>query len=179
MPVQSSYSNDLAVAYAGQLVNAPAGGIMTLVNAEASAVIPFARAVAFKPSSTDDKQATLPANAGDRVCGIVLRSHAYGIYPFGDLDQTNGGIVVGGQMNVLAIGEVWAIAEDGCVPGDRLWVRRTVGGDGAEVLGSTGNADEGTETIDCTAQGVWLTTASAGGLARLRVDFNAKQVDAA
>lgn len=178
MPVQSSYSNDPPVAFAGQLVNAAPGGIMTMVNAEASAVIPFGRAVAFKPSGDSDQDATLPANADDVVAGIVLRSHAYGIYPFGDLDQTNGGIVVGGQINVLAIGEVWVVCEDGCNPGDRLWVRRTAAGD-PEFLGGLNSADDSTDTIDCTQQGVWLTTASAGGLARLRVDFTAKQTNAA
>jgi len=175
MAVQTSYSNDPAVAFAGQPINVVAS--LTMVNEEASAVVPFGRAVAFKPSGSTDEGATLPANAGDVVAGIVMRSHAYGIYPYGDLDQTNGGIVVGGVLAVMAVGELWAVCEDGCNPGDRLWVRRTAAGD-PEFLGGLNSADDSTDMIDCTTQGIWLTTASAGGLARLRVDFTAKQTDA-
>lgn len=179
MAVQSSYDNDPSIGYAGQLLEAQRGGIVTLVSAEASANVAFGRAVAFKPSSTDDKQATLPANASDRVAGIVLKSDQYGIYPFGELDQTavTGGLIPGAVLNVLRKGTVFAVCEDGCVPGDRLWVRRTAAGD-PEFLGGLNSADDSTDMIDCTTQGVWLTTAAAGGIAKLEVDFTAKQTDA-
>jgi hypothetical protein len=178
MAVQTSYDNDPAIGYAGQIRNVPPGGMITMVNAEASAVVPFGRAVAFKPSGTNDQDATLPANADDVVAGIVAKSQSYGIYPYGDLDQTNGGIVVGGVLNVVSVGEILVVCEDGCNPGDRLWVRRTAGGD-PEFLGGLNSADDSTDTIDCTSQGQWMTTAAAGGLAWLRVNFVAKQTNAA
>jgi hypothetical protein len=177
MSVQTSYSNDFAVAYNGQLVRASDGGIMSGVSAD-SADIPFGRAVAWDPSApASDMDMTLPANATDKIVGIVLRSHAYGIYPYGDLDVDTG-VKPGGILNVLTVGELWVVCEDGCVPGDRLWVRRTAAGD-PEFLGGLNSADDSTDTIDCTAQGLWLTTATAGGLARLRVNFTSKQTDAA
>ena len=108
-----------------------------------------------------------------KVKGIVAHSHAHSNSPNGDLGTT--GLKADSVMNVLRKGRIWAIAEDGCVPGDRLWVRCTAGSPaGTEFVGSLGNADEGTETIDCTAQGVWLSTASAGGVALLEVDFTNK-----
>lgn len=178
MSVQTSYSNNMSAAYAGQLIDTIPGGVTTMVNAEASATMVFGRAVAFTPSSTHDKQASIPANADDKIAGILLRSHAYGISPYGDLDQAGGGILPDGQLNVLRQGTVWAVCEDGCSPGDRLWVRRVAAGD-PEFLGGLNSADDSTDTIDCTTQGVWLTTAAAGGLAKLQVNFVAKQADAA
>lgn len=177
MPVQTAFSNDPAIGYAGQVRKADS--VSTMVSAEASANIQFGRAVAFKPSSTDDRQATLPTNAGDVVAGIVVKSDQYGIYPFGELDQTagTGGLIPGAVLNVLRRGEILCVCEDGCTPGQRLWVRRTAAGD-PEFLGGLNSADDSTDMIDCTSQGQWLTTASAGGLAWLSVDFTAKQVDA-
>lgn len=177
MSVQTSFSNDMAVAKSGQLIDTVPGGTITLVNAEASTSMVFGRAVAFKPSTTDDLDATIPANATDRIAGILLRTHAYGIDPYGDHDPDADGVKPGGQLNVLRQGTVWVISTDAVVPGDRLWVRRLAGG--GEALGALEAADDAADTIDCTAQGVWLTTAAAGGLAKLQVNFTAKQVDAA
>lgn len=171
MAVQTTYNQEPEIAVAGALAcEHNEASIMSMFNAEASAEIPFGFGVKWG-SATDAKSAKLPAAEADNVVGIVVRLHTYETGTGGELGTS--GVKAGGKLNVLRRGVIWAVAEDACVPGDRLWVRCTVGGAG-EVLGGLTNADEGTETIDATAQGTWLTAAAAGGLAKLSVDFTNK-----
>ncbi len=175
LSVQTSYSVDPAIGYAGQPDESydPADGI-TLYNAEASASIPFGAIVAFKPSGTVDKQATLPANSTDVLAGVVVKSHAYapafstGGVTVGNLDST--GIVVGATMNVAREGRFLLTCADGCVPGNHLFVRYAGG-----TKGEARSTDAGGSTcIDATTRGTWLTTATAGNLAWISLDFDNK-----
>lgn len=178
MTTQTTYSFDMPKAYAGQLISAPAGGIVSKTNGEVSASIAPGRAVAWDTSdaSFSDDAAILPAAADDVVLGIVLRTQTNGISPYGDLDDT--GYVIGATMQVLQQGKCWVIVEDAVVANEtRLWVRRVAGGD-PEFLGGLVAADDSSDTIDCTAQGIFRTSASAGELAVLEVNFTSKQTDA-
>lgn len=166
MSVQTSYSDARAIGIAGTLLSDPDQSmIVSRFNAEASAEITFGRAVKF--GATDDA-ALLPSVETSKILGIVLHSDRYDNGPNGELGTT--GLKVGTMMDVLRRGEVLVVCEDGCVPGDRLWVRAVAGGD-PEFLGGLNNADDSTDMVDCTKQGVWMTTAAAGGLARLACDF--------
>lgn len=174
LAVQTTYSESVTAAYAGMLASEDCD-IISMTNVEASASMPFGRGVIFKATNTTDQDALVPSAETDKVAGIVVHSHAYDRSwtnaagtTVGELSAT--GLLPGTMLNVLRRGVIWVIAEDACVPGDRLWVRCTAGGAG-EVVGGCTNGDEGTETIDCTNQGVFLTTAAAGGLAKLQVDF--------
>lgn len=166
---QTSYSQRMAIGISGMQAEGHVNLIDTCRNSEASAEIPFGYAVCWEPSSDDDQDVLLPALESDLVRGIVVHSHSYA--KPSQLGDT--GLKAGQLMNVMTKGRILVVAEDGCAPGDRLWVRCTTGGAG-EIIGGLTNADEGTETIDCTAQGQWLTTAAAGGLAWLEVNFNNK-----
>lgn len=168
MAVQTSYGTSMTAAIEGALADNGPHDVVTRYNEEASAKIPFGRGVKF---GANDNGALLPAAETDKVVGIVLHTDQYTTGSDGELTST--GLIPDAMMSVLRKGRVWVTAEDGCAPGDRLWVRCTAGGAG-EVVGGLNNADEGTETIDCTAQGVWLTTAAAGELAILEVDFTNK-----
>ncbi len=175
MEVQTTYSENRAIGYVGMLDSNLSHDIITMMNAEASASIPFGYAVKFKDTVTTDKDAVLPAAETDKVLGIVLHAHTYspaytdidGV-THGNLDST--GVKPGAFLNVLRRGRVLVTAEDAVEAGDKLWVRCTTGGAG-EIIGGLTNADEGTETIDCTAVGTWMSSASAGGLAWLDVNF--------
>lgn len=175
MARQTTYDTDPAAAFAGLIAEAGAflnGDVRGMYNAEASAKIPFGRAVKWG-STTDNRAAKLPAADSDKIVGIVAHSHAYeNDATFGELDPstTTGGVRAGGKLSVLRRGVIWVVAEDAVVPGDRLWVRAVAGGD-PEFLGGCTNADDGSDTIDCTGQGEWLDAADAGELARLSVDF--------
>lgn len=167
MAVQTTYSQSMTAAFAGMLADGSANDCIAMRNDEETASIAFGRAVKFG-SATDGTSAVLPAAETDVVAGLVVHSHAYAS---NELDST--GVKVGGILNVLRKGRIWVTVEDAVVPGDRLWVRAVAGGD-PEFLGGLLPADDGTDTIDCTGQGQFLTAAAAGGLAILEVDFTGK-----
>jgi hypothetical protein len=174
MAVQTSVSDRPDAAYAGLLVGTQ-HTIVGMKNAEASASIAFGRGVVFKSGGTTDQDAVLPAAETDKFAGVVCHSHVYDrTYSLadgstaGELDST--GLKPGAMMNVVRKGMLWAVCEDGCAPGDKLWVRGVAAGD-PEFLGGLNNADDSTDMIDATAVGTWLTTASAGGLAILSLNL--------
>ncbi len=168
--VQSSFSSTLTAAIEGQLADTGDNDICARYNEEASASIPFGRAVKF---GTVDNGAKLPSAETDKIVGITLHSNEYSKgTDTSDLSST--GMRPGVVMNVLRKGRVWVVARSAVAPGDRLWVRAVSSDTGYETLGGLEDADDSTDMIDCTAQGVWLTTAAQGGLALLEVDFTNK-----
>lgn len=163
MAVQTTYSTAPDIGLPGQLADNGPNDVVTGINMEASAAMPFGAAVCFEGGTRDDGMLR-PAAVEDLVAGIVLRSLAY------EVDNlTNDAVNAGGVVNVLVKGRVYVTCEDGCAPGDRLHVRAVTAG--AEVAGALLAAADGTDTIDCTTQGIWRTTAAAGALAVLEVDF--------
>lgn len=176
MSVQTTYLDKPAVAFAGMMAdggNDATGSVKAMYNTEGSAEIPFGFAVArdnTAPYDVNGNGAKLPSansGAGSQVCGIVRFSHAVSNSPNGWLGST--GLKPGAMMNVLRKGRIWAVCEDGCSAGDRLWVRYTAAGTGK---GSCRSTDAGSSTCtDCTALGEWQTKAAALGLAVLEVDF--------
>jgi hypothetical protein len=173
--VQTSYGTTLTKAIEGALADSGAHDVIVKYNGEASAAIAFGRAVKF---GATDNAALLPAAETDKICGIVLHTDQYSTGEGGELKQdgtewTNG-LRPGAVMSVLRKGRIWVKPRTAVTPGDRLWVRAVSAESGVEFLGGLEDADDSTDTIDCTAQGVWLDTAAAGVLARLEVDFTNK-----
>jgi len=165
---QTSYSQTMAIGIEGQLADDSDHYVIPMHNEEASAEIAFGRAV--KRGSTDpQKGALLPSAETDKIVGITVHSHEYS-RGWDDALLGDTGVKSGGPLSVLRRGRILVVCEDGCTAGDRLWVR-AVGSTPPEYLGGLNNADDSTDMIDCTKQGQWLTTASAGGLAVLEVDF--------
>lgn len=173
---QTSYADAMTVGFAGQLLAEFGDGIVSMMNSEATNEMAPGVAVKFGGVAGNDQSAKLPAAETDKICGIVLHSHAYsdadlGAGANGGAASVRVGIKPGKMINVLRKGRVRVIVEDAVVPGDRLWVRAVSDGAGVEFLGAALPADDGTDTVDCTNQGVFLTAADAGGLADLEVDF--------
>ena len=166
MAVQTTYNLTLTTAIEGMLADTGPHDIVSKFNEEASAEIAFGRGVKF---GTNDNGALLPAAESDKIVGITVHSHQYADESLGST-----GVVAGGALNVLRKGRIWVMARTAVAPGDRLWVRAVSSGTGYETLGGLEDADDSTDTIDCTAQGVWLTTAAQGALAVLEVDFTNK-----
>ena len=110
----------------------------------------------------------LPTSESDAICGLVLHSHDY----VETLELGDDGVKPGNHLNVARKGRAWVTVNGGCQPGDRLWVRAVSAG-GSEILGGCEAADDGTDTIDCTNQGVFRTAAASGELAILEFDFTA------
>lgn len=168
---QTSYPSSMDPAFAGMLADLDNKKAISMNNGEASAEMPFGVAVCWGAS---DDEALLPDATSDVIAGILLHAHSY------DPDSQLGddGVLPDNTISVLRKGTVWAVCEDGCSPGDRLFVRAVTSG--AEQEGALRASADSTDCIDCTNQGVWLTTAAEGGLAKLEVDFtNSPTVDEA
>jgi hypothetical protein len=169
MSVQTTYVA-AADAFEGMLYDGgPQPDIMSFINQETEAgdgtdEMAFGHAVKFEGSS-EDQGALHPTAETSVICGIVVHSHAYADDELGDV-----GVKPGAVLNILRRGKIWVRVPTGCAPGDRLWVRAVAGG--GEEIGSCENADDSTDTVDCTNQGVFLTTAAADGLALLSVCFD-------
>ena len=161
--LQTTYGDTPAIGFPGQLADNGPYDAITMINKEASSPMPFGAAVCFE-GSTRDKGALRPDATTDVIAGIVLRSLAYA--PDTMVDDS---VPAGGTINVLRRGRVYVVCENGCVPGDRLYIRAVA--TGGEAEGALRSATDGTDAIASTTQGVWLSTAAAGQLAVLEVDF--------
>lgn len=164
--VQTSYGTSMTVAIEGQLADNGPHDIVARFNKEASLKMNFGRAVMFGAIETE---ALLPAAETSLIQGIIIHANQYTTGSDGELTST--GLIPGSVINVLRKGRVWAMARTAVVPGSRLWVRAVSSDTGFEVKGGLEDADDGTDTVDCTGQGVWLTAAAQGALAILEVDF--------
>lgn len=175
MTVQTTFSRDPAIGYAGMLDSNVDHDILTMVNAEASASIAFGKGLVFKGSATTDKDAVLPSAQTNPVAGILAHSHNYAAAwtdvtsgtTYGELDGT--GLKPGAELNVVRRGRILVVCASGCALGDKLYIRSTAGS--GKVVGDLENAADATNMIDVSTKGTWLTAASAGGLAWLDVNF--------
>lgn len=164
MAVQTTYPDAPDIGLPGQLRDNGPYDAVTMINMEASASIPFGTAVCFQGSTRDDG-ALRPDATTDKIAGILLRSLAYNPDTLVDPDS----VPPKETLNVLVEGRVYVVCENGCAPGDRLYIRAVAAG--AEVEGACRSAADSTNCIDSTNQGIWRTTAAAGAVAALDVDF--------
>lgn len=179
---QTSYNAAPGIGFPGMREGSGLGeDVLVMKNAEASANIPCGVAVCWVTSgATSDIDAKLPAATTDLVAGIVIHSHSY--MPswtdsngtrFGELTAT--GLVPGTFMNVLRKGKIMVQVPASLTvkPSDRLWVRAIANGAISTQLGSCENANDGSNMIDCTKQGQFLTT-PISQLTWLDVNFQSK-----
>lgn len=172
MSVQTTYGTTMTVAVPGQLSDNGAIDVMPMYNGEASAEIAFGRAVIFGSTTAAlHNKALLPSAETDLVAGLVIFTHAYTRgTSTSDLGDT--GVRPGGALSVLRKGRMWVTAgSDVVANASRLWVR-AVAGAPPEFLGGLEDADDATDMIDCTAQGVFRTTGLQGTLVEIEVDFS-------
>lgn len=162
---QTTYNTLRDEAIEGQLADSTKSDVLAMRNAEASASMPFGYAVYYSAVATDETAAKVPtAITGQLIAGIVLAQHSYA-----DTQLDTTGVIFGNRIDVVKKGKVRVVCEDGCSVGDRLHIRTVISG--AEVAGALLAAADGTDTIDSTKQGQWLTAAAAGELAWLEVNF--------
>lgn len=173
--VQSTYNLAPPIAFAGMLADIGNNDVITMINKESAASMPFGYAVCFE-GSTLDKGALNPDATTDKIAGITLHSHAYADVNLGLGTAGAGtavkGVLPGQTINVLRKGRLYVKVEEAVAPGDRLFIR--VVATGAEVEGAIRKSADASDCIDSSSQGVFLTTAGAGELAVLEVDFTNK-----
>lgn len=166
MPMQTDYSDAPAAAVEGmiacRLLDAE---IMSCFNGDSGEIL-FGRGVE-SASATDHRSVKLPNAETDKIIGFTCRTHSIDPGDRGELDDTLG-VAIGGSLNVMVKGTLWVKVRTGCAPYERLWVRCTAS---PGAVGTAENADDGTETIDCTGSGRFVSYAAADGLAKLAVDF--------
>ncbi len=162
---QTSYSATMTYGIEGQLADSGPVDILSRVNGEASLEIAFGLGV---KKGTGDEAVLSPTAEGDRIEGIVVHSHAYA-----KTTELDTGVKAKGSLSILRKGRILVKVEEAVVRGDRGWCR-AVAGAGGTRLGAWRKSDVGAETIDCTTQAEFLTSASANGLAVLEVDFTSK-----
>lgn len=162
---QTSYTTTQPAAFAGLLYDVGPHDIITRITEETVLEVPFGVVVAFGGA---DNQCELPDATTDKCLGIVVHSHDYDASALGTV-----GVKPKNLLQVLRKGRIWVLAENGVAPGDRGFVRAVAGAGGTQ-LGAIRQAAVGGETIDATTQIVFVTTALAGGLAVVEVDFTNK-----
>jgi hypothetical protein len=164
MTAQSTYSQLRTQGIEGQLADSGPNEVTAMRNDEASAEMAFGIAVKFA-STTDERSAKLlTAITGEIVAGILHHSHQYADTALGTT-----GVKAAEQLNILRRGRILVACEDGCNVGDRLFIRAVA--TGGEKAGALRASADASDTIDSQGQGVWRTSAAAGGLAVLEVDF--------
>jgi hypothetical protein len=175
--VQTSYSNFPATAFAGMLADDAENDLITGFNAD-TANMPFGVGLMFEYSPTYNTDMTLPtaAHGAALMSGILVHSHAHERQYYlsdGTLagDLTGSALVPGAKLDVLRKGRVWVTVVQTVAVGDRLFVATSSDGTVYTAAGQIGNADVSSNTADCTRLGVFITAATAGGLAILEVDF--------
>lgn len=161
---QTSYTQDQAIGFAGQLADLSFKRVVSALNKEGVA-IPFGVAVTKRTAAGEYE---LPDAAGDKIYGIVVHSH--------DVDQ-NGltgveGVAEGGTMNVLEEGVVLVKVEEAVDAHDDVYVRHTAHTGEATLaqLGAFRKSADTVSTVDTAAivKGArYRTAAAAGGIAEV------------
>jgi hypothetical protein len=175
MPAQTTYSDSQPIGYTGSLDYKYPNASLTLKNVEASAAIDFGKGVKFKTAApVSDLDALLPAAQADAVVGLVVRSDTYSRAWTDEAGNAIGqlsasGLVPGTLMQVARKGRMLVVAATAVKPGDPLHVRCVAGS--GKFPGDLENVADGINTVNCSTQGRWVSTASIGGLAWLEFDF--------
>jgi len=154
--VQNSYDFKHAEGFVGQMADLQLTNVLSR-NAEASE-IDFGLAVV---RGTADDQCKLATATGGSFLGLTVRTIAGTANTAGDRKYQ-----INESVNILDEGVIYAICEDGCVPGDDVFFRHTVAG--VEVLGAL-RTDADTADADQIPNAVWDTTTAAGEIGRVKL----------
>lgn len=161
---QTTYNLRRDIGIAGDLADSSPADVASMRNDDAASM-EFGHAVAHASASDEGSADKLTAITGEIVAGIAMRLNSYS-----DTQLDADGVVPGNHINVLRKGRIYVKCEDGCSIGDRLFIRAVASG--GEIAGALRASADGSDTIDSSTQGEWRTSASAGGLAVLEVDFS-------
>jgi len=154
MPVQTNYNLHPDAGFEGQLVDEELHNITTKT---ANVVLGNGLAVV---RGTGDDGGTLATATGGKFVGITLRTLA-GVADGADVQNYG----IGESANVIDFGKVYAICEDGCVPGGAVNFRYVAG---TGKLGGFTSVAVANET-DVVPNATWETTATAGQIAVIKL----------
>jgi hypothetical protein len=161
---QLTYSISPARAIAGMIAHVmEADDIVSAVNAEASAEIPFG---VFVKAGTAERTALLLSASTDKPLGVVVWRKWYEK----TLDLGTTGVKAGVRIDVMRKGRIWVTCETAMALADGVHIRYG----GAPVpKGAVRNATVASETIDGSKIAKPVTVLAAAGLVALDVDVTA------
>lgn len=159
---QTTYNTTANVAFRGQLTdNGPSDIISRAFEGAAS---PFG--VAMTHGTDPDTQCMQPVVDGAPLLGIAIHRFIAPGTPGTDAFAGEEGIEETQTVDVLTKGRIWVKVRVAVTPADPVYFRVTAGpGD----IGDWEIADDGAETV-LVANGRWLTSADADGLAVLEIN---------
>lgn len=163
---QTSVPATMTIGLVGQLADLwtlNSGDVWSATNAEASAEIAFGLAV--KRGTADGSMNVLTAIT-EAVFGVTVFNHLFSKPD--ELGDT--GMKPNVTGDVLRMGRIYVLTETNITPASGVFVRALVSGGNTTIGAFRGTAD-GVTTIDISAFAQWVTTATAGNLAVLEVDF--------
>ncbi len=180
--MQTEVLSEFAVATDGLLADSSPMSVSSYTSEEASAGIPFGVCVA---QGDADFGAALVAATSDVLIGISVYSNDFEV-PFqlvlgdaADPPAAYAKIQPEVTFGVLRKGRVWVRTEEAVSPGDAVRVRGVTSSNDTGYLAANAEqagafrttADDTTDCTDISAFARWLTSADAGDLACLEVDF--------
>ena len=162
--IQTSYSIDMLVAFAGQLADLNDNEAVS-GNLEGAINIPFG--IGLKKGAADDGY-VVPSGSTDVCNGISVHTHAIDNIGLSGLSPATAGIQPGEMFTVLRRGYIYVKVEEAVVRGDPVFMRYAAGA-GGTILGSfRKSADTATAALVKGAQ--YLSTAASGGIAKIFFD---------
>lgn len=159
MPFQTAITQEMPIGFKGMLADVFPKGTESMINSEASAEIAFGTPV---KQGTLDNTALKIASTSDVITGITHHSHASKFGPGPDVGTT--GVVPKGVLNVLRHGRLYVLSDAAVAADARAHYNTTTDRWRSAAVGG--------QTIDCTGQAIFRTSATAAGqLVVLEVDF--------
>lgn len=152
MANQSTYSERHVAALAGMIASQHSFNTAS-GNAEASAGVAFGVPVVV---GTGDRNVKKPAANGDnKFLGVSVRRNSARLITEGAEDKYN----QKDEVEYLTEGEIWVTVGENVADGDPVYVTEATG-----AWGKTSGSN-----IFLVTNAIWMTTASSGALAKLRI----------
>lgn len=162
---QTSYSTYQAAAFAGMLADSGEVDVLSYVNEEASANLPFGVAVA---KGTADNGFLAMVNGSSVIVGILAHTHQVDPSRVAS-SPTGAGVPPKYLGNVLKRGRIIVQVEEAVTPASAVFVRHTAGAGGTQKGAFRASADTATAVAWTAAR--YLTSAGIGGFATVEINL--------
>lgn len=169
---QTAYTTYQSIGFAGQLADNGDHEVLSYINAEASANMPFG--IALK-KGTGDQDAKLPAASADVTAAyslIGVAVHTHQVDPGHVASSPVGaGAPPKYAVNVLTRGRILVQVEEAVTPTSPVFVRFAAGAGGTQLGAFRASADTATAVATPGTNLRYLTSAAAAGFAVLEVNL--------
>jgi hypothetical protein len=162
---QTAYTTYMTAAFPGMLADIGENSILSYVNEEATANLPFGVALA---KGTADNQFLAMVNGSSVIIGVSVHTHQ--VDPGQVASSPAGaGIPPKYAAGVLTRGRIYVQVEEAVTPASSVYVRHTSGAGGTQKGAIRASADTATAVAWTAAR--FLTSAGAAGFAVLEVNL--------